>query len=222
MEAVLAYLGTGQAATTTLAISEGMTTTSMVSTAASSGLWGTGGVFGLGQTLSTAATGLNLLGTLGAASASANAAEYNAKLAEQNAALAIADSERQAYYIKKNAEDEASQLRAKQRRAQSSRAAIVGASGLDMSGSPLAVMEGADYLGELDVQKILAGGTIAADNALLRGSRASSAQLAQASLDKSRAGSELMGGYMSAGSTLLKFGAKRAGYRSDSLSDFLM
>ena len=191
-------------------------TFSALGTTAAASAWTTGSV------LQAGATGLNLLGTLGAASASANAAEYNSRLAEQNAALAIADSERQAYYIKKNAADEASQLQAKHRRAQASRAAIVGASGLDMAGSPLQVMEGADYLGELDVQKILSGGTIAADNALLRGSRASTAQLAQASLDKSRAGSELMGGYLGAGSTLLKYGAKRAGYRSNSLEDYLM
>lgn len=205
--AALAFLGTGTAATAT--------------TAATAGLFGTGGVFSLGTTLATAGTGLSVLGSIGSGIAQSNAAEYNAKIAEQNAALATADAERQAYYIKKNSEDEAAQLRAKNQRAQASRAAIIGASGLDMQGSPLQVMEGADYLGELDVQKILAGGQVAADNALLRGSRASAAQFAQAELDYSRAGSSLVGGYLGAGSTLLTYGAKRSGY-GYSMSDALI
>ncbi len=221
METVITYFA--NSASASLAANAGMssigaasTFSALGSTAAATSAWTAGSI------LQAGATGLNVLGTLGSASASANAAEYNAKLAEQNAALAIADSERQAYYIKKNAGDEAAQLQSRQRRAQASRAAIVGASGLDMAGSPLAVTEGADYLGELDVQRILAGGQISADNALLRGSRSSTAQLAQASLDKSRADSASMGGYLSAGSTLLKYGAKRAGYRSNSFEDYLM
>lgn len=205
--AALAFLGTGTAATAT--------------TAATAGLFGTGGVFSLGATLSTLGTGFSVLGTLGSGIAQSNAAEFNAKIAEQNAMLSMADAERQAYYIKKNADDEAAQLREKNQRAQASRAAIIGASGFDMQGSPLQVMEGADYLGELDVQKILAGGQVAADNALLRGSRASAAQLAQAELDSGRAVSALTGGYIGAGSTLLKYGAKRSGY-GYSMSDALI
>lgn len=224
MEAALAYLGTGTAAVEVgasagLASAGISATTGWVGTAATSGLWGTAGQFSLGTTLSTLGTGLSAFGTLGAGIAGQRTAEYNAKLAEQNAVLAIADAERSAFYLKRNAENEAAQLRAKQRRAQSSRAAIVGASGLDMSGSPAAVLQGADYLGELDIQTILQGGQIAADNALLRGSRAATAQ---AALDTTRAQSELTGGLLGAGTTLLRYGAKRTGFRSDSLSDYLM
>jgi hypothetical protein len=225
MEAALAYLGTGTAEWSVAASagleSAGIAATTGYTSAATAGLFGSGGVFSMGSTLMTGATALNTLGTIGGAAARADSARFNSKIAAQNAELAIADSERQAFYIKRNAQDQAAQLEAKQHRAQSSRAAIIGASGLDMQGSPLQVMEGSDYLGELDVAKIINGGEISADNALLRGQRAAAAYTAQSDMDSNRSSSEMAGGLISGGATLLKYGAKRSGYGYNlSMSDF--
>jgi hypothetical protein len=204
METALAYFATSSEVATAAELGETVMTASEIASFTSPA-WTTG------QMLYAGATGLSLLGQVGGAIQRSEAADFNAKMARQKAELALNDAEVAGFRAVQKSKEEALVLRGRQRRAQSARVAEIGASGLDMEGSALRVVEGADFMGENEIQKVLTGGTIAANNSLLRGQRAAAAYTGQAGMDEARSTSELWGGAVGAGGTLLKYGARRNG-----------
>lgn len=131
-----------------------------------------------------AATAIAAAGAIRQGQAAANAAEYNAELAEQNATA----SRQQA----------AANAAASDREARKRLGAIeatVGASGVAMEGSPLDILQESALNAELDRQNILYGGETRSrgyeSTATLERYRGDEAETA----GYMRAGSELIGGY---------------------------
>lgn len=120
--------------------------------------------------------------------AQANAAAFNAEVAQQQAERErqIAERERQI------AEREAADFRRQQSRVLAASRARRAGAGVTFQGSPLLVNESTAAEIELGVQNILVGGATRASR--LR---------QQAALDRSRARSARVGGFLGAGSTLL-------------------
>ncbi len=90
------------------------------------------------------------MGAMQAAEANAQAAEYNAKIAERNAI--IADQNRKA--AMQQADIDADDHRRETRRILASIRTAYGASGIEMAGSPLDVLEDTALERELDTQRI--------------------------------------------------------------------
>ena len=112
---------------------------------------------------------------------SSNAADYNAKVSEQNAEAA-----QQKARLEENIQ------RQKIRTLMSKQQALYGASGVDMAGSPLLVMEDTAAKGELDALAIRYSGEIAARQAR-----------SQAEQFRQQGDSAMLGGFFKAGSSLL-------------------
>lgn len=129
---------------------------------------------------------LGAIGSIAAGQAQADAAEFNAEVAQQQAAR-----ERQI------AEREAADFQRQQSRVLASSRARRAGSGITAQGSPLLVDEATAAEVELGVQNILVGGA----------TRASRLEQ-QAALDQSRARSARTGGFLGAGSTLLSGAGK--------------
>lgn len=157
--------------------------------AATSGLFGVGGAFAFGQTAMTLGTAFSAISAISSGNAAKASGNYNAALYERNAQIA----QQQA------AVDEARQRRLATMRAGSNRAAV-GASGIQVDGSPLDILESNAAQEELDALMIRWNGQNAADSA-----RASGA-LARAQGENAQ-----RAGYMQAGSAILLGGAKAFG-----------
>lgn len=93
--------------------------------------------------LTAVTAGVSAMGAMSAANAEANAAKYNASIAERNAQIAK----------NKGIADEAAKRRETRRMLGKQRAAI-GASGLQAVGTPLLALEETAALGELDALTI--------------------------------------------------------------------
>lgn len=126
------------------------------------------------------------LGAVQEARASANASEFNARIADNNAIIAEQNA----------AADERKQRRVASREMASSRARI-GAAGVALEGSPLEVLEDQALEAELDALNIRYGGRLQASNFR-----------SQAQLDRSRARNARTHGFISAGTSLLNGAAK--------------
>lgn len=116
----------------------------------------------------------------------AAASEYNAEVAEQNA---VAAKQKAAY------EEEAHRQNLK--KIMSSQRALYGASGVDIEGSPLLVMEDTAAQGELDALAIRYGGDVAAAQ-----------QRSAANLYRMQGRNAKMSGFWNAGSSLLSGASK--------------
>ncbi len=137
--------------------------------------------------LTFAGAALGAIGSIAAGQAAANAAEFNAEVAQQQA-------ERERQIALREAED----FRRQNSRVLAASRARRAGSGVTSQGSPLLVDESTAAEIELSAQNILVGGAT-------RASRLGQ----QAALDKSQARSARIGGFLNAGSTLLT-GAGRA------------
>lgn len=124
--AFLSALGTGSAATAT--------------TAATTGLFGAGGAFSLGQTLATVGTGLGALGNIRAGQAEAGAARYNAEMANREAA------------------NKANLIRQEGDRRQGQMRAAISKSGVRMEGTPLMVLAESAANNEIDAMNAIQTG----------------------------------------------------------------
>ena len=120
-------------------------------------------------------------GTAVSADASRRAANTNADIQEQNAAAARAKSN----YDEQRHRESVQKMLSTQR-------ALYGKSGVDMSGSPLLVMEDTAAQGELDALAIRYGGDVA-----------SAQQRSAANLSRMQASDYQTAGYLKAGSSLL-------------------
>lgn len=131
-------------------------------------------------------TAVNAISQGNAAAASAN---YNARVAENNA-IAVRQQA---------AADEARQRRLAAKRS-GSLVAGYGATGVTVEGSPLDIMEESAMQEELDALTIRYNGELAASNFM-----------ATAGMERARASNARTSGYMGAGTALLMTGAKVAG-----------
>lgn len=111
---------------------------------------------GLTTALSLAGTVASVVGTIQSANATAAASEYNAKIADRDAY--VADQNRQ--LAVQQAEIDAADKRRENRRVLSSIRATYGASGLELAGSPLDVLEDTAVEQELDAQRVSYEGRI--------------------------------------------------------------
>lgn len=128
-------------------------------TAATTGLFGVGGAFSLGATLSTLGTGLSVLGGLQQSQATASNQEYNARLAEVNARQRDLDAK----MARRSAENEADRVRKATRRRLGSIRARQAASGVVTGeGSPLLVQTEQLTEGLLEERKQLFTGEVEA------------------------------------------------------------
>lgn len=155
--------------------------------AATGGLFGSGGVFSLGSTLSTLGTAAGAVGSLSAGAAGASAGKFNAQLAERDAIMAQQAT--------------AFELRSQRKRAQQflgSERAKIGASGVNLEGSPLLTQSENAYELELDDLATQYSGSVAEARAR--------SQAAQARMQGAAA---RRGGYFGAGTTLLTGVGKR-------------
>lgn len=131
----------------------------------SAGLFGTAGAFSLGTTLSTlgaAATGLGTLSSITGGMAGSSAAGYQAELAAQQAEAQAIEETRLANKEAKVMQEDAENLARRQRVAYL-------ASGVDLAGSPLLVMEETRRKGAENVAEILSSGSAASSAARAEG-----------------------------------------------------
>lgn len=155
--------------------------------AATSGLIGTAGSFALAPALMTAGTVAGGLGALSAGAAGSQAGKFNAQLAERDAIMAQQAT--------------AFELRSQRKRAQQflgSERAKIGASGVNLEGSPLLTQSENAYELELDDLATQYSGSVAEARAR--------SQAAQARMQGAAA---RRGGYFGAGTTLLTGVGKR-------------
>lgn len=145
-----------------------------------------GSVITVGDVMLVAGTAMSALGALSSAQAQSNAAKYNAQLAERNATI----SRQQA------AADEERQRRAAFLQQGAARAGY-GASGVNVEGSPLDILEQSALQAELDAQTIRWKGEVGAGG-----------YEGEAALNRSRSSSAMTSGYLGAGSAILMGGAK--------------
>lgn len=104
---------------------------------------------GLSGALSVAGTVMSVVGALSAAQSQAQAADYNARVADRDAY--VADQNRKSAY--ELADIDAADKRRENRRALSAIRASYGASGLELAGSPLDVLQDSATELELDAQR---------------------------------------------------------------------
>lgn len=150
----------------------------------------------IGTIASVASAGLGALGAIQQGKAASQAAAYNAKVAENNAKIALQNRDMAA--AEGNVNVEAKQMENRQRMA--SLKASQAASGIDItSGSALDVQESTAKLGERDALNIRAN---AARQAYGYETQAANAT-AQSQLDKAEGKSASVAGYLGAGKTLL-------------------
>lgn len=145
-----------------------------------------GGSFTVGSAMSLLGTAFSAISAIQQGNAAKASGDYNAALYERNAQIAQQQS----------AADETRQRRLATMRAGANRAAV-GASGIQVDGSPLDILESNAAQEELDALMIRWNGQNAADSA-----RASGA-LARAQGENAQ-----RSGYMQAGSAILLGGAK--------------
>lgn len=105
---------------------------------------------GLSTALAIGGTAISAIGAISAANAQARAAEYNARTAERD--IVVADQNRKLAI--EQARIDAEDKRRENRRVLASMRASYGASGLELAGSPLDVLEDTAVEQELDAQRI--------------------------------------------------------------------
>jgi len=108
-----------------------------------------GAIGGLSGALSAVGTVVSVVGALSAAQAQAQAADYNARVADRDAY--VADQNRKSTL--EMAEIDAADRRRENRRALSAIRASYGASGVELAGSPLDVLQDSATELELDAQR---------------------------------------------------------------------
>jgi hypothetical protein len=155
--------------------------TGAITSAATSGLFGSAGAFGLGSALSTLGTVGGLLGSFQQGYGQAQTYNYNAQVAAQNAEIA----RRQAAYDEKLARERSLRVLGQGR-------AGVAKSGITLSGSALDVMANAAADAELQALSIRCGGGIQSANSMAR-----------SGLDRMTAQQRLTSAYVGAGTNLL-------------------
>lgn len=105
---------------------------------------------GLTGALSIAGTAVSAIGAIGSAKAQSAAASYNAQIADRD--VVVADQNRKLAI--EQARIDAEDKRRDNRRVLSSMRAAYGASGLELAGSPLDVLEDTAIEQELDAQRV--------------------------------------------------------------------
>lgn len=105
---------------------------------------------GMGTVLAIGGTALSAMGAISAANAQADAANYNAQIADRDAV--VADQNRK--LATEQARIDADDKRRGNRRVLASMRAAYGASGLELAGSPLDVLEDTAVEQELDAQRV--------------------------------------------------------------------
>jgi hypothetical protein len=150
-------------------------------TAATAGLFGAGGAFTLGSTLSTLGTAFSALSSITQANSASSAANFNARVAQRNAVI-----ERQNAAADASKADRLARIRAGTNRA------TAGASGGGIAGSALDLLEDNALEEALSIATIRQQGEITAS-----GFETTAAQ------DRMRAKSERTKGFVGAGSQLL-------------------
>lgn len=105
---------------------------------------------GLSTALSLGGTALSVVGAVTSANATARAAEYNARTAERD--IVVADQNRQ--LAVSQAAIDAADKRRENRRVLASMRASYGASGVELAGSPLDVLEDTAVEQELDASRV--------------------------------------------------------------------
>ena len=193
MSAVLPFLF-GQAGTAATATS--------AATAATSGAFGTAGAFGWAQTMSTLGLGATALSAVGGGRAASDAYKANAKAQEQQALYAEDQALRNEAAEKRETADQLSELRREQRQERGRRMAAWGASGVQMAGSPLKVMESLDYQDSEDAATLLTGSLARRQNILYAGRSSALSARQQGSIYRMQASSSAAGGYWKGLSTL--------------------
>lgn len=136
-----------------------------------------------------ASTAVGTVSAIQQGNAAKNAAEYNAKVAENNAIAA-----------RQQADYEERMTLQKRDRLLSAQRVATAASGLDLEGSPLALMEDTAVEAELDALNIRRSGTVA-----------EARSRSQAAADRMEGQARQQAGYMSAGASLLNGASKLAG-----------
>jgi hypothetical protein len=155
--------------------------TGAITSAATSGLFGSAGVFGLGSALSTLGTVGGLLGSFQQGYGQSQAYDYNAQVAAQNAEIA----RRQAAYDEQLARQRSLRILGQGR-------AGVAKSGITLSGSALDVMANSAADAELEALSVRYGGGVQSANAMAR-----------SSLERMAAQQRLASAYIGAGTNLL-------------------
>ncbi len=158
--------------------------------------------FSWGSALTTLGLGASALSSIAGGYAQSEALRSNAAMAEQQALYAEDKAARDSAAEKREAGRQMEVLRQQQRQERGRRMAAWGASGVQMSGSPLRVMEGIDATQDRDVAVLLTGSLARRQNILYSGRAEARASRAQASLYRSQAGTAVSGGWLKGLSTL--------------------
>lgn len=140
--------------------------------------------------------------TVGAIQASSQA-KKQARVAEQNARIAIGVGERNAKAASDRAASEEDRLRSARRRQISAARAAFGSAGVQIEGTPLEVLSDMAREAEADALLIRHQGVAVGENARLDAMFAARRNRIAAEDARARAGQELIGGFGRAGATLL-------------------
>lgn len=176
--------------------------------AATAGLFGSGGAFAIGQTVSTLGLGASVLGTVASTNSQNKGLEYNAKIQEQNALLADDAAKRNVALEKRENERELELLRKQQKRERGQRVADIAASGLSLSGSPLSVLTSQDWLDKEEQNSLIVSSNQRQRNMLYQSRTAQNASLNSANSSRMQTSNA---GYWGAAGTLLSKGSKAYG-----------
>jgi hypothetical protein len=150
------------------------------------------GLYADPATVMIVGTAVGAVGSLQSAQASANAARYNAQINDQNAVVAQSQGKADAFQQEQIGYRSLSAIRA-----------ATGASGLQMTGSPLDVLSSSASQAELDVQKVKYNASLKALG-----------YTNNAALDRNRAKNAEISGLFGAASTSLIGGSRAAGMRA--------
>lgn len=142
----------------------------------------------MAMALAIAGTVMSVMGALQQGKAASNAAKFNASVADRNALIA-----------RQQAEEDVNRQRRDTRRRMGSIRARFGASGVDLAGSPLDVIEDSAAEAELDALTIQHQGELKAQGFDIN-----------ASMSRTRAKTERQAGFMRAGTALLSGASKAA------------
>lgn len=178
----------GTAAVGTAAAATAAAGTAAAGTAATAGLFGVGGAFSIGQTLSTlgmfsaiAGAGMSAYGSYQQSQTAGKVANYNAEVSRQQADYARKTSEIQAMDITRRGEEEAMMLGRKARQLAGEQRVALGAHGLDLTfGTAADIQEQTDFFAQADVARMRSNTQREAYMTRLAGTNAAKSAEAQA------------------------------------------
>lgn len=169
---------------------------------ATGGLFGIGGAFDWGRTMTSIGLGSSVLTSVMGADAEAEALAYNARVQEQQALYTEDAAERNAMAEKRESDRQYEVLREQQRRERGQRLANWAKSGTAMAGSPFSVLSAADWMDDRDAQVLVSGSRSRVANALYNGAAEASGLRMGAAGDRGRVSSTRNMGYWKGASTL--------------------